>query len=83
MPIETAKCSSKRCSEKGHSKVKCWMLHPELRPAWIKDGGGKRAGAVAVTTATGNSTSQNGTNKMWAALHAIQTDLTKIKADLN
>ncbi|EEY55145.1 uncharacterized protein PITG_20512 [Phytophthora infestans T30-4] len=62
---ELGKCSSSRCLAKGHTEDKCWMRHPELRPAWFKDGGG------------------NDNDKMWEVLSAIQTDLAKIKPNID
>ncbi|KAF4149595.1 Retrotransposon gag protein [Phytophthora infestans] len=80
---ELGKCGSSRCLEKGHTEDKCWMMHPELRPAWFKDGGGKRLGAASAVVAHCNLATTSDNDKMWEVLNAIQTDLAKIKSALN
>ncbi|EEY63096.1 uncharacterized protein PITG_14742 [Phytophthora infestans T30-4] len=80
---ELGKCGSSRCLEKGHTEDKCWMMHPELRPAWFKDGGEKRLGAASAVVAHCNLATTSDNDKMWEVLNAIQTDLAKIKSALN
>ncbi|OWZ10229.1 hypothetical protein PHMEG_00016955 [Phytophthora megakarya] len=81
MSTESGKCNPMRCFEKGHTKDKCWVLHPELRPALFKDGGGKRAGAAAVTSATGSTGSHGESNKMWS--DGVSRPNTAIAIDQN
>ena len=32
---ERPTCS--HCQDQGHKEAKCWVLHPELKPKWLKD----------------------------------------------
>lgn len=79
---EPKKCTTSHCTEKGHSKDKCWMMNADLRPAWFKDVN-KRSGASAASAKITEVNNASDSEKMWSVLAAIQTDLAKIKADLN
>ncbi|EGZ18929.1 hypothetical protein PHYSODRAFT_332657 [Phytophthora sojae] len=78
--MDAAKCTSSWCTEKGHTKERCWMLHPELKPKWLKDNNknkGKGAAAVSKTNAESEE------KKLWSVLSMIQSDIAKLKGDLN
>ncbi|EGZ08364.1 hypothetical protein PHYSODRAFT_527565 [Phytophthora sojae] len=73
--MDAAKCTSSWCTEKGHTKERCWMLHPELKPKWLKDNNkNKGKGAAAV--------SKTKKKKLWSVLSMIQSDIAKLKGDL-
>ncbi|KAG2878947.1 hypothetical protein PC129_g18655 [Phytophthora cactorum] len=68
--IDIVKCTSLQCTEKGHTKERCWMLHSELQPEWIKDSRkrkGKGAAGVSKTSEGGK------TDKPWpdAAISSV------------
>eukprot|EP00644_Phytophthora_capsici_P015359 jgi/Phyca11/113290/e_gw1.24.477.1 len=77
---DPAKCTSSRCTEKGHTKDRCWMLHPDLQPQWLKDSQkkkGKGAAGVSKTSVGGEN------SELMSMLSTIQSDIAKLKGDLN
>ncbi|OWY99691.1 hypothetical protein PHMEG_00029271 [Phytophthora megakarya] len=55
------------------------MLHPEQKPKWMKDSQKKKIRGSEAVSKTGESSDE----KLWSALNSIQSDLAKIKGDLN
>jgi hypothetical protein len=73
---EVSRCSSTHCSEQGHMRDKCWRLHPELQPAWMKN---KKNNAVATVAEQPDSSS----DRLLEMMATLQADMEKIKSDLN
>ncbi|GMF65976.1 unnamed protein product [Phytophthora lilii] len=71
------RCSTSRCLEIGHTADKCWVLHPEQKPQWLLLK--VRSGFFLATTASPAIP----TATLWDVVSAIQSDLSKIKTDLN
>ncbi|KAG3235228.1 hypothetical protein PI124_g19734 [Phytophthora idaei] len=77
---DIVKCTSLQCTENGHTKERCWMLHPEPQPEWLKDSHkrkGKGAAGVSKTSEGGE------TDKLWSVLFTIQSGVAQLKGDLN
>ncbi|OWZ08123.1 hypothetical protein PHMEG_00019382 [Phytophthora megakarya] len=41
------RCTSTFCTEQGHTRDRCWKLHPELQPKWLKN---KKNNAASTTS---------------------------------
>ncbi|KAE9335859.1 hypothetical protein PF008_g13288 [Phytophthora fragariae] len=74
------RCTSTRCSETGHTADQCWALHPELEPKWLQN---RERSSYNTAVASGVPDTSGTEQKLWDVLASIQSDLSKIKADLN
>ena len=45
---EGEKPTCSHCQRKGHEEAKCWKLHMEFRPKWLKDRKGKQKTIVVI-----------------------------------
>ncbi|GMF44219.1 unnamed protein product [Phytophthora fragariaefolia] len=74
------RCTSTRCSENGHTADQCWVLHPERKPKWLQN---RELPSYIAAVASGVPDTSGTEQKLWDVLASIQSDLSKIKADLN
>ncbi|POM78480.1 Retrovirus Polyprotein [Phytophthora palmivora] len=70
---ETVRCTASHCTEQGHTKERCWKLHPELQPKRWK-GSGKKTSKGAASAS--KSSEDTGEKNLWSMLNSIQSDLS-------
>ncbi|OWZ18557.1 hypothetical protein PHMEG_0007330 [Phytophthora megakarya] len=73
---ETVRCTASHCTEQGHTKERCWRLHPELQSKRWK-GSGKKTGKGAASAS--KSSKDTGEKNLWSMLNSIPSDLSKLK----
>ncbi|KAJ8571927.1 hypothetical protein ON010_g4906 [Phytophthora cinnamomi] len=73
---DASRCTASHCTEQGHARDKCWQMHPELQPKWLKN---KNNAATTASTPAPNG----GNDQLLKMMAALQADMAKIKADLN